>query len=155
MNRKLQTENNNEYITIRKSHRSDNNEYKIIGGFKVRSKSKEQIDELYKEHVLKVKEKYERLFKKNPKNKNLESDRNIELKRCEVCLDFENDSGLLLCDFCEDGYHIYCLSPPLNKIPEDFACEKCKSETKKEKMRQTTIQFIKSTIKNPKVILPF
>jgi hypothetical protein len=33
---------------------------------------------------------------------------------------------MLLCDFCERGYHMTCLDPPLTKVPKgDWACPSC------------------------------
>jgi len=31
----------------------------------------------------------------------------------------ENPGDQLLCDECDMAYHIYCLVPPLKKIPDD------------------------------------
>ena len=81
---------------------------KIKSPFKVRNLSKEQIDELYKEHVINVNKKYQNLAK-NKKDPSQVYDKYIELKRCEICTDFINDKYLLLCDICDDGYHSYCL----------------------------------------------
>jgi len=30
-------------------------------------------------------------------------------KLCEVCGDFRHDDQLLLCDYCDDAYHTFCL----------------------------------------------
>jgi len=30
-------------------------------------------------------------------------------KLCEVCGDFRHDDELLLCDYCDDAYHTFCL----------------------------------------------
>ncbi len=40
---------------------------------------------------------------------------------CHVCATDENPHQLLLCDGdgCDRGYHIYCLQPPLAKVPEE------------------------------------
>ena len=33
---------------------------------------------------------------------------------------------MLLCDSCNRGHHIYCLNPPLSKIPDtDWYCSHC------------------------------
>lgn len=37
---------------------------------------------------------------------------------CEVCGKATDESLLLLCDDCDISYHIYCLNPPLEKVPE-------------------------------------
>jgi hypothetical protein len=30
-------------------------------------------------------------------------------KCCEVCKKFNDDEHMLICDYCEDSYHSYCL----------------------------------------------
>jgi histone demethylase JARID1 len=45
---------------------------------------------------------------------------------CEICQKNENEEKLLLCDGCNRGYHMYCLSPPLSSIPRtDWYCLQC------------------------------
>ncbi|KAJ2653255.1 hypothetical protein IWW40_000621 [Coemansia sp. RSA 1250] len=45
---------------------------------------------------------------------------------CEVCGSGENDSELLICDGCDRGFHMYCLSPALSAIPtNDWYCDAC------------------------------
>ncbi|KAI7861114.1 PLU-1-like protein-domain-containing protein [Circinella umbellata] len=45
---------------------------------------------------------------------------------CEICNSGENEEEILLCDGCDRGYHMYCLSPPLNTVPKsDWYCFKC------------------------------
>ena len=45
---------------------------------------------------------------------------------CKVCGSTENDAEMLLCERCDRGYHLGCLSPKLNAIPEDdWYCPKC------------------------------
>lgn len=42
---------------------------------------------------------------------------------CRKCGKDNDHSKLLLCEMCNDEYHIYCLDPPLNHVPEDdFYC---------------------------------
>eukprot|EP00960_Hanusia_phi_P045330 757169-Hanusia_phi.AAC.1 len=52
-----------------------------------------------------------------------EEDANVE---CCVCRSLSDASRLLLCDECDDGYHIYCLDPPLKRIPQGaWSCPGC------------------------------
>jgi uncharacterized C2H2 Zn-finger protein len=45
---------------------------------------------------------------------------------CVVCKSADDANYMLLCDRCDDGYHTYCLNPPLLQIPEgDWYCLKC------------------------------
>jgi hypothetical protein len=102
----------------------------VTRGMKIRSKSKEELDFLYESHCSKVNLKFDKILQKNPK-KNVEQERYLELKRCEKCLDFINDKLMLLCDICDDGYHMYCLEPQVEKISEqEFICPRCKKEKK-------------------------
>lgn len=120
-----------------------------------RSKSKDELDQEYLIYAKKVNEKYDKLQKKKPKDAELNKKRYLDLKRCERCFDFINGQVLLLCEYCDDAYHIYCLDPPLSHIPdEDFVCPNCKSEISKKKSRQCKIdESMKiEIIRNSKVI---
>jgi transposase InsO family protein len=45
---------------------------------------------------------------------------------CSVCNDPRHGSRMLLCDGCNMGYHTYCLTPPLDDIPEGiWICPTC------------------------------
>ena len=33
----------------------------------------------------------------------------VHEKYCEICKDHHDDDKMLLCEYCEDGYHIFCL----------------------------------------------
>ncbi|KAI0244138.1 hypothetical protein L0F63_001281 [Massospora cicadina] len=45
---------------------------------------------------------------------------------CGVCLSSKSFETLLLCDSCEVGFHLYCLEPKLETIPEgDWFCPTC------------------------------
>ncbi|XP_053593954.1 E3 ubiquitin-protein ligase UHRF1 isoform X2 [Microplitis demolitor] len=46
---------------------------------------------------------------------------------CYVCLGKKNSRKIILCDECDKAYHIQCLNPPLDKVPEDdWYCPDCK-----------------------------
>ena len=46
---------------------------------------------------------------------------------CKVCRDHRHWDLMLLCDSCDDGYHTYCLNPPLPDVPEQefWLCPRC------------------------------
>ncbi|XP_047333642.1 methyl-CpG-binding domain-containing protein 9-like isoform X2 [Impatiens glandulifera] len=45
---------------------------------------------------------------------------------CKVCGIDKDNKYVLLCDRCDEGYHTYCLEPPLKRVPEeDWFCARC------------------------------
>lgn len=45
---------------------------------------------------------------------------------CKVCGVDRDDKSVLLCDTCDSEYHMYCLNPPLARIPEgNWYCPSC------------------------------
>jgi hypothetical protein len=45
---------------------------------------------------------------------------------CEICKSAGREEAALLCDDCDATYHMDCLSPPLDKIPDDeWFCPTC------------------------------
>ncbi|KAL4717783.1 hypothetical protein ACJJTC_000932 [Scirpophaga incertulas] len=48
---------------------------------------------------------------------------------CFICLGKEYPEKIILCDECNYGYHMKCLSPPLTELPEeDWYCPSCKRD---------------------------
>mmetsp|Transcript_15853 Transcript_15853/g.18068 ORF Transcript_15853/g.18068 Transcript_15853/m.18068 type:complete len:443 (-) Transcript_15853:275-1603(-) len=49
------------------------------------------------------------------------------IEGCRACGKDDDHAHLLLCEACNDEYHTYCLSPPLDAVPRgDFFCTNCK-----------------------------
>lgn len=48
-----------------------------------------------------------------------DSDTKCHMCSCHKCGEKRDPNKQLLCDECNMAYHIYCLSPPLDKIPEE------------------------------------
>jgi hypothetical protein len=45
---------------------------------------------------------------------------------CAVCGSGEREDVLLLCDGCSEAIHVFCLSPPLEQVPQhDWLCPAC------------------------------
>ncbi|CAD6238967.1 GSCOCG00008581001-RA-CDS [Cotesia congregata] len=58
-----------------------------------------------------------------------EDDKNVKCKECGcfVCSGKEKSHEIILCDECDKAYHISCLNPPLEQVPEDdWYCPECK-----------------------------
>lgn len=50
----------------------------------------------------------------------------VKATRCEVCKSAGRERLMLLCDGCDRGFHTFCLSPPLNAVPDgDWLCKSC------------------------------
>ncbi|XP_046483809.2 PHD and ring finger domains 1 isoform X2 [Neodiprion pinetum] len=45
---------------------------------------------------------------------------------CEICQQCDREDRMLLCDGCDLGYHLECLTPPMNEVPMDeWFCPEC------------------------------
>merc|ERR1719348_744763 len=54
----------------------------------------------------------------------------LELASCRICSGSQDQHLLTHCDICKHSYHIYCLSPPLAKVPKKtkqygWQCNEC------------------------------
>jgi hypothetical protein len=50
---------------------------------------------------------------------------------CELCHSGADDDNMLICDGCDKLFHLYCLDPPLEKVPDgDWFCLKCEVSTR-------------------------
>ena len=48
------------------------------------------------------------------------------LDLCGICRLGHTQNEMLECDRCQQGYHMFCLSPPLTEVPEgDWSCHAC------------------------------
>nr|CAH7747231.1 unnamed protein product [Callosobruchus chinensis] len=48
---------------------------------------------------------------------------------CCICGHKEDWQSTILCDECDDGYHLTCLKPPLESVPqEEWYCPECKND---------------------------
>jgi hypothetical protein len=52
----------------------------------------------------------------------------VTSQRCNVCLSALGDQSMLVCDGCDELYHMHCLDPPLHAVPEgDWFCDTCQA----------------------------
>jgi len=49
---------------------------------------------------------------------------------CKICAGKEEENTLLICDECDDMFHMKCLDPPLLELPEEtyWYCPECKND---------------------------
>ncbi len=91
-----------------------------------------------------------------PTNITLEEwEQRLECMTCEICLkNYENDDvTLIICDLCNNGFHIYCVTPPLQDIPKDaFYCDGCKARLESEAAAKLTKQKAELLEKKERVI---
>lgn len=55
-----------------------------------------------------------------------------ERQTCQVCRDPREPESTLICDLCDHGYHINCLSPRLSQLPDDeqeWHCYSCQNKS--------------------------
>lgn len=64
-----------------------------------------------------------KVCKDNPK-------KNCRMCNCHVCGVKQDPDKQLLCDECDQAFHMYCLDPPLTCIPddEDWYCPNCRND---------------------------
>lgn len=68
---------------------------------------------------------------------------NYENTMCEVCGLGDNEDSLLLCDGCDEGFHIYCLN--ITQIPnlENWFCSECIQEQPEDAQILQSIEIMK------------
>lgn len=59
---------------------------------------------------------------------------------CEICHQSDREDRMLLCDGCDRGYHMECLTPPITTVPiEEWYCPEC---TQRNSTRTVTILIL-------------
>ncbi|KAL8436834.1 hypothetical protein ACSSS7_001419 [Eimeria intestinalis] len=49
-----------------------------------------------------------------------------DCKICESCFSNENEERMLICDACDRAFHMECLDPPVDEVPDgDWFCKGC------------------------------
>jgi len=69
---------------------------------------------------------------------------------CRVCFGKHNKKKLLLCDRCDDEYHIFCLDPPLESVPKrKWYCDDCKTTEERRNSRSVDTYKAQPNISEP------
>ncbi|NWV55300.1 UHRF1 ligase, partial [Daphoenositta chrysoptera] len=57
-------------------------------------------------------------------------DKTCRVCACHICGGKQDPDKQLMCDECDMAFHIYCLNPPLSRIPddEDWYCPECRND---------------------------
>lgn len=97
--------------------------------------------------------------------------KSISRSKCRLCRKKGDDETMLLCDCCDGGHHMSCLTPPLKvsrsfhhfktsltcfgqqHVPSgDWYCPSCQPMFAKKKNRRTKEKIVRPTL-NPRVVL--
>ncbi|XP_058421766.1 E3 ubiquitin-protein ligase UHRF2 isoform X2 [Diceros bicornis minor] len=78
-------------------------------------------------------------------------DKNCRSCSCHICGGKQEPNMQLLCDECNMAYHIYCLSPPLDKVPEEeyWYCPSCKTDSSEVVKAGERLKMSKKKAKMP------
>ncbi|XP_032162458.1 E3 ubiquitin-protein ligase UHRF2 isoform X4 [Mustela lutreola] len=70
---------------------------------------------------------------------------------CHICGGKQEPNMQLLCDECNMAYHIYCLNPPLDKVPEEeyWYCPSCKTDSSEVVKAGERLKMSKKKAKMP------
>ncbi|XP_033752647.1 tyrosine-protein kinase BAZ1B-like isoform X2 [Pecten maximus] len=69
-------------------------------------------------------------------------EKSAENAKCKICRKKGEDQKLLLCDECNQPFHMYCLRPALMEIPKgDWFCASCMPQNQRRKSRVYNADF--------------
>ncbi|KAL6107003.1 phrf1 [Pungitius sinensis] len=72
-------------------------------------------------------------------------DVDLEQTSCEVCRGSDREDRLLLCDGCDAGYHMECLTPPLDSVPvEEWFCPGCEASNRQSRASADDVSDVES-----------
>lgn len=72
-----------------------------------------------------------------------------DVTNCEICNRPDREDVMLLCDHCNHGYHMDCLSPPLSEIPEgSWYCDNCVDSEDEEDDEEEDLNMLYEDIRD-------
>ncbi|CAL8090834.1 unnamed protein product [Calicophoron daubneyi] len=72
-------------------------------------------------------------------------EKSVEDARCRICRHKSDDDNLLLCDGCNHAFHLYCLRPPLRRVPSgDWFCPSCRPASRDLERRRRAARLARS-----------
>ena len=85
----------------------------------------------------------------------LKAESELHDETCNIC---DDGGSLILCEKCDDGYHLKCLSPPLEEVPSGvWYCPVCSNDmlsSLKRKLLPNTCAVPKKKISNNRIHEP-
>ncbi|KAK0085225.1 hypothetical protein PV325_005560 [Microctonus aethiopoides] len=61
---------------------------------------------------------------------------------CEICRLCDREDRMLLCDGCDSGFHLECLTPPMHQVPiEEWYCSECSPNNQQNFAESVEIDF--------------
>ncbi|KAI3647953.1 hypothetical protein MP228_008174 [Amoeboaphelidium protococcarum] len=60
-----------------------------------------------------------------------------DMSTCQICHTDDDPHQLLICDGCDQMYHLYCLEPPLSSVPmNEWFCSSCTQSVQQQQQQQ-------------------
>ncbi|KAL6012019.1 hypothetical protein ACLOJK_002490, partial [Asimina triloba] len=75
---------------------------------------------------------------------------------CKVCCSLDNTLNMLVCDLCEEAFHMSCFNPRIKRIPiDEWYCKSCMKKKPKPFLRVISSGKSSRSIKEKHVNISF